>query len=125
MRKCRGKRSISLTFLARTRHAPLFFGSRPDDTACVAATCDPSDGTCKAAPFADGTLCDDGAPCTLGDACKDGACVSGKTSICACQTDADCPDDGNKCNGPLACDTSQFPFQCATKPATVAQIKLV
>ena len=52
--------------------------------------------------------CDDGNSCTNGDVCSDGACLSG-ANTCACVTDGDCiaEEDGNLCNGTLACVNNQ------------------
>ena len=72
-----------------------------DGKACSKDTCAPKDGACSNVPD-DDKACDDGQPCTGNDACKDGKCAPGK-AICACESDADCPDD-NACDGKLFCD---------------------
>ncbi|MBP48156.1 MAG: hypothetical protein CMH53_09495 [Myxococcales bacterium] len=59
--------------------------------------------------------CDDGDPCTPSSACDaTGACV-GKSNICLCKTDQDCPDDGDSCNGTLQCQAGV----CQPKPGSV------
>ena len=89
---------------------------------CQIHACHPETGACAAGPEVDGKLCDDGQPCTAGEACASGSCQGGKPQ-CACQSDADClaKDDKDVCNGNLYCDTSAFPYQCQTNPATVVQ----
>ncbi len=87
------------------------------DTACSHNVCDPVDGVCKMSARNDGLVCDDGDPCSLGDLCTDGACVTGKTDVCACRADADCGDDGDACNGTSTCDTKVFPYRCVTSAA--------
>ena len=83
------------------------------DGACMNAICDPSDG-CLEVPKEAGTPCDDGNVCTEGDACHEGQCESGDP-ICACEVDADCPDDGNLCNGTPICAASD----CVIDPLTI------
>ena len=87
---------------------------------CQTATCHPATGLCTAIAKPNGTACQDGAPCTLEDACKGGACVAG-VDVCQCQSDKDCAgfDDGNACNGALACDKLAFPHVCKVVPASV------
>ncbi|MFH1532223.1 MAG: hypothetical protein ABIK09_15970 [Pseudomonadota bacterium] len=64
--------------------------------------------------------CDDGDPCTAGDLCVEGEC-GGTPVDCACQLDADCValEDGDLCNGTLACDTTALPYQCVVEPASI------
>lgn len=88
------------------------------DDPCVAYRCQPETGACALQPMPGGTPCDDGLPCTVGDACEAGVCV-GKGDVCACQSDGDCADDGNLCNGTPYCDKSVFPYACAVNPASV------
>ena len=57
------------------------------DDACMVGTCDPADGSCAAAPRADGTACDDGDACTSDDACAAGVCGGGAVD-CAGLDDA-------------------------------------
>jgi hypothetical protein len=81
---------------------------------CLAAWCDPVDGSCSLVPANGGAPCDDGNKCTYGEVCADGACVQGKPLNCndgnpctddSCQpgigcvsTENDGPcDDGNPC----------------------------
>ncbi|MBI5611304.1 MAG: PQQ-like beta-propeller repeat protein [Deltaproteobacteria bacterium] len=85
-----------------------------DGNPCTTDSCDPAQG-CLFAPNA--AVCSDGNPCTQGDVCSKGACVPG-ASVCACQKDADCPDDGNLCNGTEFCDTSAAPYVCKLKPGS-------
>ncbi|MBI5609260.1 MAG: formylglycine-generating enzyme family protein [Deltaproteobacteria bacterium] len=73
---------------------------------CQAAVCDPATGKCSSVPLADDMPCSDGKPCTAGDHCSAGTCVAGP-DVCACKTDADCPDDGNPCNGAAVCQGGQ------------------
>ncbi len=86
-----------------------------DNNVCTADACDTQVGCTQVANLAS---CDDGNPCTKGDACKDKVCVSG-VSVCQCQLDSDCKDDGNLCNGTMFCDKSTASFQCKVNPATV------
>lgn len=84
-------------------------------------------------------VCDDGDPCTASETCWKGVCAAPDpeaaaallkdadpkndhkptggqgTAICVCQKDADCQDDGNKCNGTPICVANQ----CVLDPATV------
>ncbi|MBN1769681.1 MAG: hypothetical protein JXB32_00350 [Deltaproteobacteria bacterium] len=94
------------------------------DDACHAGACDRTDGTCRAFPLADGTVCDDGDPCTgdgtcalglcggaapvdcsaLDDACHAGACDPA-SGACRAEPLADgtACDDGVACTGGDAC----------------------
>ncbi|MCB9739753.1 MAG: DUF1566 domain-containing protein [Deltaproteobacteria bacterium] len=71
------------------------------------------------APSAAAASCDDGLPCTTGDACQGGSCSPASTNGCGCQGDADCPDDGDLCNGVPFCDKSGSTWSCKLNPATV------
>ena len=64
--------------------------------------------------------CDDGDPCTVADACSKGACA-GVAVSCDCQEQADCLklEDGNVCNGTLACDTAVLPHKCVVDLDTI------
>ena len=84
-----------------------------DANPCTADACDPVFG-CVHTP-AEGS-CDDGLACTTGEACKGGVCVPAQNG-CGCDTTEDCApwDDGDPCNGTLAC-ANHF---CAPDPSTV------
>ncbi len=74
------------------------------------------DGTCTSGtPLPDGTTCDDGDRCTSLDACWGGECRGRNT--CACTWDEQCAgyEDGDFCNGTLACVDNE----CVVDPATV------
>ncbi len=90
------------------------------DTDCSVAVCDPAKGTCSPAPVDNNTPCDDGQPCTVGDVCTNGSCTPGVSS-CGCTSDAQCDqiDDGNPCNGVLACDKTALPWTCKPKAGSV------
>ena len=47
------------------------------DAQCLAASCDPVNGSCSFSPANDANPCDDGDPCSVTEACVDGACVGG------------------------------------------------
>ncbi|MSP91374.1 MAG: hypothetical protein EXR79_06170 [Myxococcales bacterium] len=91
----------------------------------AATTCDDANPCTKDACTAQGcshiavvgTPCDDANPCTAGDACSVGGTCGGGANTCGCQTDADCAkqDDGNFCNGVLACQAGQ----CVPKAGSV------
>ncbi|MBI5610859.1 MAG: hypothetical protein HY902_18415 [Deltaproteobacteria bacterium] len=66
-----------------------------------------------------GLPCSDGDPCTLSSYCAAGACVADGPPACQCQTDQDCGDDGNACNGKNVCDKTVFPYVCKVAPSTV------
>jgi hypothetical protein len=79
----------------------------PED-ACRVAACDAdTEGGCKETALADQTLCFDGNPCTRQDQCVKGTCTGEPLAgvSCACGADTDCGwlDDGDKCNGAVAC----------------------
>ena len=79
-------------------------------------------GTCEVVDAPADTTCEDGDVCTKGDKCAGGACVGG-ASICECSIDADCAslEDGNLCNGTLACDRLQFPYTCKVLESTIVK----
>ena len=93
-----------------------------DKNPCTKDSCDAVTGACASEPLPDGgvaTPCDDENPCTGDDACTAGTCVGG-SNLCACTSDADCPDDGDKCNGVQHCVTvSGGSKGCEVDPATV------
>jgi hypothetical protein len=71
----------------------------------VAAGCNGLTGECLYGTGPDGTACDaDGNPCTE-DACAKGECAAGANG-CACETDANCPDNPDRCV-PLVCDATK------------------
>ncbi|MCB9739878.1 MAG: hypothetical protein H6747_11460 [Deltaproteobacteria bacterium] len=87
------------------------------DTACLANTCLPLDGSCSVVPVNDGKPCDDGKVCTVGESCAVGSCSGGNLNPCddgktctqdscdpllGCQHPSIC-DDGNACTVD-ACD---------------------
>ncbi len=63
--------------------------------------------------------CDDGDVCTVADQCSGGICAGTEVN-CECLEDADCQalEDGNLCNGTLACDTTKLPHLCKVKAGT-------
>ena len=73
-----------------------------DGDPCTDDACDPL-GSCMATPNT--APCDDGNACTDGDVCQDGACAGTPQAACACVVDGDCAafEDGDLCNGTLAC----------------------
>ncbi len=82
-----------------------------DGNACSTDTCDPLTG-CANTP---NTLtCNDGNDCTTNDACAGGICTGGVNTCTACQSDIDCPDDGDLCNGTPSCQANV----CKTKPGS-------
>ncbi len=83
-----------------------------DKNACTTDSCDAKVGCLHAPNFGP---CDDGNPCTVADACGADSQCHGGTNKCACQTDADCKDDGNACNGVLICQANQ----CVVKVGSV------
>ena len=85
----------------------------PDAGPCSQGVCDPNAG-CVQVIAADGATCDDGDDCTQGDTCQGGTCRG--TSVCECVTSADCPDDGDACNGFPTCDAQGH---CVVDPATI------
>ena len=83
------------------------------DTECTKSECNPSTAACEPVTLPDGTPCDDGDPLTEDDECTAGECAG--TSVCGCAGDADCPDDGDPCNGTFLCSACA----CVIDPATV------
>lgn len=76
-----------------------------NDTQCTVGQCDEATKSCASVNKVNGSPCDDGEACTDGDECEDGVCKSGSTMVCDCMTDADCKDDGLRCNGVIGkCD---------------------
>ena len=90
-----------------------------DENPCTDNVCTATGG-CEY-PAVDGP-CDDEDPCTLADTCLAGAC-QGTDIPCDCMVDADCQEleDGDLCNGTLACDTNQLPHKCAVDLETVVE----
>jgi|GEM_PF-2143047 len=86
-----------------------------DANLCTTDSCTPATGCAHA----NNTLaCDDGNACTSGDVCAAGACTgTAEPGACSCTVDADCAgqEDGDKCNGTLACVDGA----CVADPATV------
>jgi iron(II)-dependent oxidoreductase len=89
-----------------------------DDTTCETNICDPKTGNCQVSQKPDNAKCSDGVDCTIGDVCTAGSCSAG-TNVCTCDSNDDCPDDNDLCNGVPFCDKSAAPFACKTNPATV------
>ncbi len=58
------------------------------DQFCLAASCNPANGSCSIVPAHEGYACDDGNPCTVGEHCVAGACADGVAPNC---------NDGNPC----------------------------
>ena len=101
--ECSGQRVCTETVLAPC--------ATPDDSAPVCF-----DAQCKEKLA--GAPCDDGDVCTSDGVCSGGVCTGG-ANICACLKDADCPDDGDLCNGVSYCDTSTKPTTCKPNPGSV------
>lgn len=92
-----------------------------DGNSCTADSCSKDSGTCVFDPgAANGSDCDDNDGCTTGEVCSAGSCGGG-VQVCACQQDADCPDDGDLCNGTYVCKTDGAPetWTCVVDPGTV------
>ncbi len=95
-----------------------------NDTACLHNVCAPKTGQCALVAFNEFGTCDaDGNPCTVGDRCQTGKCLAGLNQ-CQCGVDQNCAvfDDGNACNGQLACSELQGPKAiglCTPATATV------
>jgi len=53
----------------------------------------------------------------LNDQCVAGECTG--TSICDCQVDSDCKDDGNFCNGLAVCDKTEAAYKCKANAKAV------
>lgn len=86
------------------------------DNQCKTNTCNGTTGICGIVLKGPFTACNDNDVCTTGDACSNGACVSG-ANTCVCTGDAQCYDDGNKCNGTPVCNLQKQ--KCEINPATV------
>lgn len=69
---------------------------------CQASVCDAGVGGCVAFPSWEGQACNDLDPCTTDTVCNSGVCGGGDNQ-CICETDEDCPDDGDLCNGAPVC----------------------
>jgi len=71
------------------------------DGTCVVGVCNEGLRQCVRQTAPDGAACDDGEVCTGGDQCQAGVCRPGTQPLCSCPGggDAECLDDGNKCNG--------------------------
>lgn len=76
-----------------------------DSNPCTDDSCESSSG-CVYAPNND--VCEDDNPCTENDLCSDSTCNAG-ANICACLSNADCTkfEDGDSCNGTLACEGNE------------------
>lgn len=88
-----------------------------NDTACKKAACVPKTGVCELANLATGTGCNDGDACTKGETCSGGKCEG--TFVCGCASNADCPSDGNACNGIEFCDKAANPPVCSASKASI------
>ena len=100
-----------------------------DGNPCTDDACDPVVGCTHANNAAS---CDDGDACTLGDTCSGGFCQAGTPKDCPtgqvcvagacseqlCGSAADCPDDGDACNGVTHCDAA---LGCVTTPAVACE----
>ena len=86
---------------------------------CATATCAAATGKCSTTTAPDGQLCSDGDSCTAADSCSGGNCKAGVYACGGCTSDAECPDDGNPCNGAEGCDKTKPIHVCAAKPGTV------
>lgn len=89
------------------------------DDNCTEGYCSEDLEQCAVRASADGTACDDGEFCNQGDFCESGVCLAGPTLVCSCETDGDCIDDGNPCNGDEwtcntddMCELSDGPTEC-------------
>ncbi len=84
------------------------------DGQCLKNLCNPATGECELEEL--GGTCSDGSTCTVGDVCQAGDCLPGANK-CECESDMDCAgfEDGNLCNGTLAC----IEGLCAADPATL------
>lgn len=86
-----------------------------DNNACTLDICHKTAG-CLHSKLT-GTPCDEGDVCTAEDFCQDGVCTPGN-EICECRENADCVDDGDKCNGLPFCNKDIWPYRCETDPTT-------
>ncbi len=86
-----------------------------DGNPCTDDACDSAIGCTHRPNLA---ACTDDNPCTLDDYCQAGQCRGGLLDACGpCHTDAECVpfEDGDRCNGTMACVAGV----CAPDPATV------
>jgi len=90
-----------------------------DGNPCTDDACDEAGGCVFEA---NDLACDDGDPCTVDDQCVESECV-GEVVPCECQSDADCAqfEDGDLCNGTLACNLDEWPYECMIIPETVVE----
>jgi hypothetical protein len=88
-----------------------------DENLCTDDSCD---GTGGCVFEINAAICDDSNPCTVKDTCEEGICTGFEIS-CECHSDEDCSalEDGDLCNGTLACDTDGLPFECVVDPESV------
>ncbi len=85
-----------------------------DANPCTDDACDPGAGCVY---LANDDACDDGDLCTDGDTCAQGSCDGTPNPACQCTVDGDCApyDDGDVCNGMLACSAAG---RCEVKPGS-------
>ena len=84
---------------------------------CELALCDASAGGCVGIPATPGLPCEDGDPCTAATTCDAAGACSGGENLCLCETDLDCPDDGDLCNGdPICVDLPNGGKGCVVDP---------
>jgi hypothetical protein len=67
-----------------------------DGIGCTIDSCDAQTGACSSAGAEDSPSCNDGVECTLDGCDVEQGCFF-DLSECTCQTDEQCPDDGNQC----------------------------
>jgi subtilisin-like proprotein convertase family protein len=88
---------------------------------CTVGVCSEDLDQCISRVADDEAPCDDGESCNAGDMCQSGTCMPGSILTCGCPSgrDADCFDDGNKCNGTAwvcnaskMCELSDDPVIC-------------
>ena len=91
----------------------LCVGSDPvvcpsSDQCFLAGVCDPSSGSCYAAPSADGSICDDYDACTQKDICQNGTCTGINPVICSaldeCHVAGQCNSTSGICSDPYQID---------------------
>ena len=95
---------------------------------CTIDSCNPLSGSCLHSAAGLGSDCAYPDPAAgAGSACypnascdASGVCQPGVSS-CECLVDADCPDDGDLCNGAPTCDTGSFPYACVDDPDSVVE----
>jgi len=93
-----------------------------DGNPCTEDAC-ASQGGCAAVALPNGVTCDDGLSCTRGDRCEKGVCTAPKAlnACVGCKSGNDCLhlDDGDLCNGTMAClPAPGGGGVCALDPAT-------